>query len=277
MQYLRAWRSRQRVLATHATKSREGTNDMIHAERGRQAFACLLAFATLLLAASFAGDATAATPPLAQFNRETYAYSTTLSTSQEANRYQVMVLQASNHAEVPLLKAANPNLKILMYSNLLALEPERRAGVGGVHAILDRQQRAPDLVPHRPEREADPIVGLLRELRDGRGKHRPISRPALRMRWRSPTSTSSMASTSTAPRQTSPGPWDDHHGPQVHDAARLAGRRLLDAHLPRGAGPRAASPDRGEHRRRRDPARSLAEVDDSAWTAPWRRAGWTPA
>lgn len=96
---------------------------MIDAGRGRQARACLLAFAMLLLSASFATAATAATAPLAQFNRETYAYSTTLSTSQEANRYQVMVLQGTDHAQVPLLKAANPNLKILMYSNLLTTNP----------------------------------------------------------------------------------------------------------------------------------------------------------
>ena len=94
---------------------------MIDARRGRQALACLTAFATLLLIAGFASDASGATaPPLAQFNRETYAYSTTLTTSQEANRYQVMVLQATDHAQVPLLKAANPNLKILMYSDILA-------------------------------------------------------------------------------------------------------------------------------------------------------------
>jgi hypothetical protein len=101
-----------------------------HAKNGRPARACLLALATLLIAAGFAADASAAitdastaTPPLAQFNRETYAYSTTLTTSQEANRYQVMVLQGSDYAQVPLLKAANPNLKILMYSNLLATNP----------------------------------------------------------------------------------------------------------------------------------------------------------
>jgi hypothetical protein len=52
---------------------------------------------------------------VAQFNRETYSYSSTLSTSAEANRYQIMVLQSTNYAMVPLLHAANPNLKILMY------------------------------------------------------------------------------------------------------------------------------------------------------------------
>lgn len=58
--------------------------------------------------------AAAATSPV-QFNRITYSYGSTLSISQEANRYQVLVLQASDGAMVAKLHAANPALKILMY------------------------------------------------------------------------------------------------------------------------------------------------------------------
>jgi hypothetical protein len=49
------------------------------------------------------------------FNRETYLYRTNLSTAEEANRYQFMVLSGNEYAEIPLLKAANPNLKFLLY------------------------------------------------------------------------------------------------------------------------------------------------------------------
>jgi hypothetical protein len=52
-----------------------------------------------------------------QFNRETYSYSTSLSTSQEANRYQVLVLQSTDGPQVKALKAANPNLKVLVYQH----------------------------------------------------------------------------------------------------------------------------------------------------------------
>lgn len=53
------------------------------------------------------------------FNRETYDYSTTLSTRQEARRYGYLVLQLTNAAIVPRLHAANPGLKILMYQSAL--------------------------------------------------------------------------------------------------------------------------------------------------------------
>lgn len=56
-------------------------------------------------------------PSVAAFNRESYSYSSTLSTPQEANRYQVLVLQATDGAQVSALKAANPNLKIFMYQH----------------------------------------------------------------------------------------------------------------------------------------------------------------
>jgi hypothetical protein len=54
-------------------------------------------------------------PSMANFNRETYLYRTNLSTAEEANRYQFMVLSGNEYAEIPLLKAANPNLKFLLY------------------------------------------------------------------------------------------------------------------------------------------------------------------
>jgi hypothetical protein len=51
------------------------------------------------------------------FNRETYNYSSSFSTTQEANGYQVMVLQSTSANMVPALHAANPKLIILMYQH----------------------------------------------------------------------------------------------------------------------------------------------------------------
>ncbi len=84
-----------------------------------------LAGGTVAIWASvFTAAAPAVTAPtLAQFNRETYAYSSRLGIQQEAARYQVMVLQATDYAEVPRLKAANPSLKLLMYSDVLLSNP----------------------------------------------------------------------------------------------------------------------------------------------------------
>ena len=56
-------------------------------------------------------------PTSALFNRVTYQFSTKLTPSQEANGYQVMVLQSTNSAEVAALHAANPKLIILMYQH----------------------------------------------------------------------------------------------------------------------------------------------------------------
>jgi hypothetical protein len=58
-------------------------------------------------------------PEVALLNRETYQYSSTLTVAQEAARYQVMVLQATDAPMVPALHAANPNLKILVYQDIL--------------------------------------------------------------------------------------------------------------------------------------------------------------
>jgi hypothetical protein len=57
--------------------------------------------------------------PVALFNRETYQYQTSLPTSVEANRYQFMVLSGNEYAEIPLLKAFNPNLKFLVYQAIM--------------------------------------------------------------------------------------------------------------------------------------------------------------
>jgi hypothetical protein len=54
-------------------------------------------------------------PPAAQFNRETYLYRSTWPLTDEANRYQFMVLAGNEYGEIPLLKAINPNLKFLLY------------------------------------------------------------------------------------------------------------------------------------------------------------------
>jgi hypothetical protein len=90
-----------------------------YAQIGTRLRACIVAVVAMLVAAlcaaAGASAAHAATP--AQFNRETYRYSTALSTAQESNRYQTIVLQATDYTRIPALKAANPNLKIFMYQD----------------------------------------------------------------------------------------------------------------------------------------------------------------
>lgn len=54
-------------------------------------------------------------PSVAEFNRESYQYSSSWPVTEEANRYQVIVLDGYDYGEIPALKAANPNLKILLY------------------------------------------------------------------------------------------------------------------------------------------------------------------
>ena len=56
---------------------------------------------------------------VAQFERTTYNYVSSYSIAQEANSYQVLVMQSTNSAKAAQLKAANPNLKILMYMDPL--------------------------------------------------------------------------------------------------------------------------------------------------------------
>ncbi len=97
---------------------------MIDAISRCQARTRLFALATVLIAVISAAAASAASAaPLAQFSRETYAYSSSLTMQQEASRYQVMVLQSTNHALVAQLKAANPNLKVFMYADTLDSRP----------------------------------------------------------------------------------------------------------------------------------------------------------
>jgi Hypothetical glycosyl hydrolase family 15 len=55
--------------------------------------------------------------PVGLFNRETYNFSTSWPMAQEGGRYQVMVLQATDAAMVPVLHQANPNLKIFLYQD----------------------------------------------------------------------------------------------------------------------------------------------------------------
>ncbi len=83
----------------------------------------LLTATLLAVAATTASAAPAGAASIAQFNRETYAYTSTLSIAQEAQRYSVMVLQSTDHALIPQLKAANPNLKILVYSDVMDSNP----------------------------------------------------------------------------------------------------------------------------------------------------------
>jgi hypothetical protein len=63
------------------------------------------------------------------FNRVTYQYSSTYSVSQEANLYQVMVLQSTDASKVPLLHAANPGLKIVVYQDAIYAKPSDPNGL----------------------------------------------------------------------------------------------------------------------------------------------------
>lgn len=58
-------------------------------------------------------------PSVAEFNRTVYGWTSNLPNSVEANRYQFIVLQGSDYAEIPILKAINPNLKFLVYQAIM--------------------------------------------------------------------------------------------------------------------------------------------------------------
>jgi hypothetical protein len=55
---------------------------------------------------------------VALFNRTAYNYSSSLPLSSEAKRYQFIVVQSTDAAVVPALRAHNPRLKILMYQDV---------------------------------------------------------------------------------------------------------------------------------------------------------------
>ncbi|MEA2145434.1 MAG: putative glycosyl hydrolase family 15, partial [Solirubrobacteraceae bacterium] len=95
------------------------------AQRPRAGRAVRFAAALAALSAVTVGllaPAGASATTYANFNRETYLYSSRLSVAQEATSYQVMVLQSTDAAMVPQLKAANPNLKIFVYQAIMAAE-----------------------------------------------------------------------------------------------------------------------------------------------------------
>lgn len=81
---------------------------------------------------------------VALFNRETFAYSSALSTVAEANRYQVMVLQYTDAAMAPALKAANPNLKILLYTDVRLSRIDDPAGWSTCTSYTSDQTSHPD-------------------------------------------------------------------------------------------------------------------------------------
>jgi Hypothetical glycosyl hydrolase family 15 len=88
-----------------------------------------LSVAAVALAVIVSGpDPASATPPIG-FNRTTFAYTSALPAPSEARRYQVMILQATDAAMVPILKAANPSLKIFVYLDSLLTRP------GDVHGL----------------------------------------------------------------------------------------------------------------------------------------------
>jgi hypothetical protein len=66
---------------------------------------------------------------VALFNRAIYDYSASVPISQEARRYSVMVLQATDSGLVAALHAANPQLRILVYQDLLISKPSDPAGL----------------------------------------------------------------------------------------------------------------------------------------------------
>jgi hypothetical protein len=73
-------------------------------------------------------------PSPAAFNRESYGYVSTLSPRAEANRYGVMVLESTDASWVPILHAANPHLKLLVYQDIeraSAGDPQRCTDVTG--------------------------------------------------------------------------------------------------------------------------------------------------
>lgn len=86
---------------------------------GRLARGLLLAIVVscTALAATAARAAT-----YANFNRETYSQTGALSAAGEAARYEVVVLQANQAAMVPVLKAANPHLRVLFYEGIMAAD-----------------------------------------------------------------------------------------------------------------------------------------------------------
>jgi hypothetical protein len=98
---------------------------------GRKTNARRRALAAILLVAAFTAVATAAAhaATYTNFNRVTYAYSSSLTTSQEANHYQLIMMQATDAAKAGALKAANPNLKILMYSDPLDIKASDPTGL----------------------------------------------------------------------------------------------------------------------------------------------------
>ena len=105
----------------------------------------LLATAFTVLLAMFVTTAAAAkASTAAEFNRTTFHYTTSLSTSAEASRYQVMVLQATDAGQIPALKAANPNLKILMYSEALMTSPNDVYGYTSCALYSDANASHPD-------------------------------------------------------------------------------------------------------------------------------------
>jgi hypothetical protein len=101
---------------------------------GRATAATLtLVVALLVTLSSSAAAATVATTsnstPALAFSRSTYKFTTAFSSSTEANLYQAMGLQATDSRMVPVLKAANPNLKLFLYQDVLLSRPSDNLGL----------------------------------------------------------------------------------------------------------------------------------------------------
>jgi hypothetical protein len=86
--------------------------------------------------------------PVAVFDRETFAYSSALSTAAEANRYQVIVLEYPDAARAAALKAANPNLKILLYQDIMLSRPTDTLGWATCTSYANDQATHPEWFLH---------------------------------------------------------------------------------------------------------------------------------
>jgi Hypothetical glycosyl hydrolase family 15 len=77
--------------------------------------------------------------------RVVYGYGrTTLSPAAEGTRYRVMVMQSSDAAVVPQLKARNPGLRILMYADMMASDSRDSLGTSDWVGYTDADANHPD-------------------------------------------------------------------------------------------------------------------------------------
>ena len=81
--------------------------------------------------------------PVSFLNRETYDFSSILPIAQEASRYQVIVLQSTNGPLVAQMRAANPNLRVLMYMDPMDSNPNDPSALTQCTSYLSDVQASP--------------------------------------------------------------------------------------------------------------------------------------